>query len=81
METLDKKKKEEKKKIFTLDGCVVEIVKEFKQLGVLFTQNGRFIQNVKKLSQLACKAMYLLKIPANRSMCVCGGGGGGAYCF
>ena len=48
-------------KMFTLDGCVVEIVKEFKYLGVLFTQNGRFVQNIKKLSDLACKAMYLLK--------------------
>ena len=48
------------KKIFTLNGSVVEIVKEFKYLGVLFTKNGRFVQNTKKLSDLACKEMYLL---------------------
>ena len=48
-------------KIFTLNGNAVEIVKEFKYLGVLFTQNGRFVQNTKNLSTLACKAMYLLR--------------------
>ena len=48
-------------KIFTLNGDIVEIVKEFKYLGVLFTQNGRFVQNTKQLSNLACKAMYLLR--------------------
>ena len=48
-------------KIFTLNGNAVEIVKEFKYLGVLFTQKGRFVQNTKNLSTLACKAMYLLR--------------------
>ena len=48
-------------KIFTLNGNIVEIVKEFKYLGVLFTQNGRFVQNTKNLSTLACKAMNLLR--------------------
>ena len=48
-------------KIFTLDGSVAEILKEFKYLGVLFTQNGWFVQNTKKLSDLARKAMYLLR--------------------
>ena len=45
----------------TLDDSVVEIVKAFKYLCVLFTQNGRFVQKTKKLSDLACKAMYLLR--------------------
>ena len=35
------------KKIITLNGNAVEIVKEFKHLGVLFTQDGRFVQNTK----------------------------------
>ena len=48
-------------KFFTLNGIIVEIVKEFKYLGVLFTQNGRFVQNTKNLSTLACKAMNLLR--------------------
>ena len=39
----------------------IKSVKEFKYLGVLFTQNGRFVQNIKKISELACKAMYLLR--------------------
>ena len=47
--------------LFTLNGKPIEIVKEFKYLGVLFTQNGRFVQNIKKISELACKAMYLLR--------------------
>ena len=46
---------------FTLNGKPIESVKEFKYLGVLFTQNGRFVQNIKKISELACKAMYLLR--------------------
>ena len=46
---------------FTLNGNTVEIGKEFKYLGVLFTQNGRFVQNTKNLSTLACKAIYLLR--------------------
>ena len=48
-------------KIFILNGDIVEIVKEFKYLGVSFIQNGRFVQNTKQLSDLACKAMYLLR--------------------
>ena len=48
-------------KIFTLNGDIVEIVKLFKYLGVLFTRNGRFVPNTKQLSNLACKAMYLLR--------------------
>ena len=48
-------------KIFTFDGSVVKIVKEFKYLGVLFTQSSRFVQNIKKLSDIACKARYLLR--------------------
>ena len=48
-------------KIFTLNGDIVEIVKEFKYFGILFTQNGRFVQNTKQLSNLTCKAMYLLR--------------------
>ncbi|MEW8546520.1 MAG: reverse transcriptase family protein [Candidatus Thiodiazotropha sp.] len=47
--------------LFTIDGKRIEIVREFKYLGVLFTQNGRFVQNVKKISEIACKAMYLLR--------------------
>ena len=47
--------------IFTLNGSVVEIVKEFKYLGILFTQNGRFVQNTKKLADIACKSMHLLR--------------------
>ena len=48
-------------KLFTLNGNAVEIVIEFKYLRVLFTQNGRFVQNTKNLSTFACKAMYLLR--------------------
>ena len=47
--------------IFTLNGSVVEIVKEFKYLGIQFTQNGRFVQNTKKLADIACKSMHLLR--------------------
>ena len=37
--------------IFTLNGRVIEIVKEFKYLDILLiTQNGRFVQNTKKLA-------------------------------
>lgn len=46
---------------FTIEGETIEIVKEFKYLGVLFTQNGRFIRYLKYLSEVACKAMYLLR--------------------
>ena len=34
--------------LFSIDGHVIETVKEFKYLGVLFTRNGRFVQHVKK---------------------------------
>ena len=47
-------------KVFTLNGDPVEIVKEFKYLGVVFTQNGRFNHNIKQISDLAGKAMQLL---------------------
>ena len=48
-------------KVFTLNGDPVEIVKEFKYLGVVFTQNGRFNRNIKQISDLAGKAMHLLR--------------------
>ena len=48
-------------KIFTLNGNAVEIVKEVRYLGVLFTQNGRFVQNTKDLSALTYKAINLLR--------------------
>ena len=47
-------------RLFSIDGHVIETVKEFKYLGVLFTRNGRFVQHVKNISAVACKAMYLL---------------------
>ena len=47
--------------MFTLNGDPVEIVKEFKYLGVVFTQNGRFNRNIKQISDLAGKAMHLLR--------------------
>ena len=46
---------------FTLAGEAIENVTEFKYLGVLFTQNGRFVKYIKHLSEIACKAMYLLR--------------------
>lgn len=46
---------------FSIAGEEVEIVKDFKYLGVLFTKNGRFVQHIKNLSTIACKAMYLLR--------------------
>ena len=46
---------------FYITGEEIEIVKEFKYLGVLFTKNGRFVQHVKSVSTLACKAMHLLR--------------------
>lgn len=46
---------------FSIAGAEIEIVKSFKYLGVLFTKNGRFVQYVKHLSAIACKAMYLLR--------------------
>ena len=46
---------------FHIAGEEVEIIKEFKYLGVLFTKNGRFVQHVKNLSTLASKAMHLLR--------------------
>ena len=47
--------------IVFIDGQRIEIVKEFKYLGALFTKNGRFVQHIKSLSNVACKAMYLLR--------------------
>ena len=49
--------------MFTLNGDPVEIIKELKYLGVVFTQNGRFNRNtcIKKISDLAGKAMHLLR--------------------
>ena len=47
--------------MFTLNGDPVEIVKEFKYLGVVFTQNGRFNRNIKQISDLAGKAMQVSK--------------------
>ena len=46
---------------FHLAGDVIEIVKDFKYLGVLFTRNGRFVQHIKNVSTLASKAMHLLR--------------------
>ena len=46
---------------FFIDGQSIEIEKEFKYLGVLFTKNGRFVQHIKSLSNVACKAMYLFR--------------------
>lgn len=46
---------------FSIAGAEIEIVKSFKYLGVLFTNNGRFVQYVKHLSAIASKAMYLLR--------------------
>lgn len=46
---------------FFLDDEPVEIVREFKYLGTLFTQNGRFVQYFRYLSEVACKAMFLLR--------------------
>ena len=40
---------------FFIDGQNIEIVKEFKYLGALFTKIGRFVQHVKHLSNVACK--------------------------
>ena len=37
------------------------MVKEFKYLGVSFTQNGRFVQHHIQISEKACKSMYLLR--------------------
>ena len=44
-----------------LAGESIENVIEFKYLGVLFTQNGRFVKYIKHLSEIAGKAMYLLR--------------------
>ena len=46
---------------FKINGKEIEIVKEFKYLGVLFSKNGRFVQHTKNVSNIACKAMYLLR--------------------
>ena len=46
---------------FKINGKEIEIVKEFKYLGVLFSKNGRFAQHTKNVSNIACKAMYLLR--------------------
>ena len=46
---------------FNIAGNEIEIIKEFKYLGVLFTKNGRFVQHIKYLSSLAKKSMQLLK--------------------
>lgn len=46
---------------FFIAGDEIEIVKEFKYLGVLFTNNGRFVQYYKALSSVAYKAMSLLR--------------------
>ena len=43
---------------FTYDGQIVEIVDEFKYLGVIFKSNGRFISAIKLLHEQARKAMY-----------------------
>ena len=40
---------------------VIEIVKDFKYLSVLFTRNGRFVQHIKNVPTLASKAMHLLR--------------------
>ena len=44
-----------------LAGETIEIVIEFKYIGVLFKQNGRFVKYIKHLSEIACKAMHLLR--------------------
>ena len=46
---------------FLIAGDEIEIVKEFKYLGVLFTSNGRFVQHYKALLSIASKAMSLLR--------------------
>ena len=46
---------------FSIAGAEIEIVKSCKYLEVLFTKNGIFVQYVKHLSTIACKAMYLLR--------------------
>ena len=46
---------------FNIAGNEIEIIKEFKYLGVLFTKNGRFVQHIKYLSSLAKKSMQLLR--------------------
>lgn len=47
--------------LFTIENENIEVVKEFKYLGVLFTQNGRFVKHYKHISEVAVKAMYLLR--------------------
>ena len=46
---------------FSIAEAEIEIVKSCKYLEVLFTKNGIFVQYVKHLSAIACKAMYLLR--------------------
>ena len=46
---------------FYIAGNIIEIIKDFKYLGVLFTKNGRFFQHIKYLSSLAKKSMQLLR--------------------
>ena len=46
---------------FKFDDEEIEIAKEFKYLGVLFTKNGRFVQHIKNVSKLANKSMHLLR--------------------
>ena len=46
---------------FTINNKHIEIVKEYKYLGLLFTSNGRFIQALKHQCNLAKKATVLLK--------------------
>ena len=46
--------------IFTLNGNEEDIVSDFKYLGVLFTQNGRFVQNTKNNYQISLVTMHLV---------------------
>ena len=43
---------------FTYDGTVLEIVQNFKYLGVYFSRNGLGHYNIKQLYEKGIKAMY-----------------------
>ena len=46
--------------VFTIDGVSLEVVKEYKYIGVLFSRGGSFLPKKKHIAKQATKAMFSL---------------------